>query len=178
MDKETSAPLTATPPLRCATPKRDSLRLPARCSPTLTMKQWTSRQTMTALRKSRAFFRRDCQTCWSMDLLASPLEWPRTFRRITSAKSPTPPSPSSPTQNSPSTISASTSTRPTSLLAAFCTATTPSRIRSPAQPNVLMRCARCTHTDAVASLSMAPHTSKRRRVAIAPPSSSPNSHTR
>ena len=178
MAKETSVPLTATLPQRCATPRRVSRQSPARCSPTSIMKPLTSRRTTTARRKSRAFSLRDSRTCLSTAPLESQSAWQPTFRRTTSARSPMRPSPLSPTQSSPLTISASTSTRQTSQRAASSTATTPSRIHLLAQQSALMRCARCTHTDAVASLLMAQRTSKRPRVVIARRSSSPSFHTR
>ena len=178
MAKETSAPLTVTPPQRCATPRHASPRSPARCSPTSITKPLTSHRTTTARRRSRAFSHRVCRTCSSTAPLASPSAWQRTFRRTTLVRSPTPPLHSSLTQNSPLTISVSTSTRLTSQPAAFCTATTPSRIHSLAQRSASTPCDRCTRTDAAVSLLMAQHTSKRPRVAIAPRSSSPSFRTR
>ena len=178
MAKETSAPLTATLPQRCATPRHVSPQSPARCSPTSITKPLTSRRTTTARRRSRAFSHRVCRICSSTAPLASPSAWQRTFRRTTLVRSPTPPSHSSLTQNSPLTISASTSMRLTSQPAAFCTAMTPSRIHSPAQRSALTLCDRCTHTDAAASLLTAQPTLKRPRVAIARRSSSPSFHTR
>ena len=174
MAKETSVLSTATPPLRCATPRHASPQSRARCSPTSIMRRLTSRRTTTARRKSRAFSLPDSQTFLSTVPLASPSAWQQTFRRTTLARSPMPPSLSSLTRNSPLMISASTSTRQTSQRAASSIATTPSRTHSPAQQSASTPCARCTRTDVAASLSMAQRTLKRRRVAIAPQSSLPS----
>ena len=178
MAKEILAPLTATRRQRCATPRHASRRLQVKCSPTSIMRRSTSHRTTTARKRNRASSPHDSQTCWSTDLRGSPSAWRRTFRHTTSARLPTRQSPSLKILTSPPKSCVRTCRRQTFLLAACSTATTRLRIHSRALLSVSMQCDRCMRTGAVELSLKGQRISKRRRAAIAPPSSSPSFRTR